>query len=61
MTKKLLTEIKQIPGDDGFWNKSTEVTFKKTAQKLLDKGFGHDEVIEMLSNLYSAVASEFGN
>lgn len=51
----------EIAGDDGFWNSSSEETFVEAAKKLQLIGMGDEEILEMLSDLYSAVAAEFGS
>ena len=60
MNEKFPRQVKKISGSDGFWRSSTEDTFLRIADKLLEKGLSQDEILDILSSLYSAVANEFG-
>ena len=54
-------QIKQIPGGDGWWKESSEDTFNKVAQDLVSHGFSPEQAIEILSDLYWATASCYGD
>ena len=53
--------VDKIPGDDGWWKSSAGETYRKTGDDLLEKGLTNDEVLEILSDLFSATSWEFGN
>lgn len=60
MSKKTLkVKINKIPSG-GWWLSNTGEIFMNHAKKLTDKGFSEDEAVEILEDLYYAVASEFG-
>lgn len=57
---ELRTKIATIPRDDYWWGDGHE-TFYKIGLELVDKkGMSVDDVIEMLSSLFDAVAEEYG-
>ena len=45
---------------EGSWNKGGEETFLKHALLLVECGYAEEVIIEWLTSLYWAVASEFG-
>lgn len=56
----LKERIEAIPGSDGFYKSRTADTFLGAANELRDVGMKEDDVIDLLTNLYHAVAGEFG-
>ena len=46
--------------DYEWWTRSAERTFKDAAATLLAKGFTVDEAADLLAELHSATAGEFG-
>lgn len=58
--------IRQIPGKDGFWKESTYDAFHAIAWSLVSgngmwpQAMSYEDAIEMLTELYHAVAEEFG-
>lgn len=56
----LREEIASIPGADGWWKRSAEQAFQNAAKDLKSRGMSDEEVTEMLSDLYHAVCSCFG-
>lgn len=56
---KLKTTIENIP-DDGWWYISGKKVFIDTANKLLNKGFSVEEIIDILRSVYYAVGNEYG-
>lgn len=56
---RLTERIDKIP-PEGFWNSSTWERFQEVGRRLRGKGISEDEVIEILTELYFAVASEYG-
>lgn len=60
-TLRLEERIKLVPlSDDGFWKSSSEDTFIHVGMFLKKKGLTDDEVIDTLSQLYSATANCYG-
>lgn len=53
--------IRTIPGENGWWNSSGQETFEEIASRLISKGIEEDEVLEILSYAYGAVASQYGD
>ena len=51
----------ELPSDGEWWNYENAVTYMEVARELLVKGLSVDEIKELLSNLYSATAGEFGS
>lgn len=60
-TDEFNAAIEKIPGDEGFWTSSAESTYLSTGNTLVDKGFSHEEALEILSDLYWGAASCYGN
>jgi len=58
--KSLRTRVKEIPGKDGFWSSSSEETFQEAAMLMTKRGLDVEDTIEILTDVYSAVANEFG-
>lgn len=56
----LVKAIDEIPGSEGWW-KGPPSGVHWVARKLLDKGFTEEEIVHMISDIYSDVAAEFGN
>lgn len=64
MTSEFIQRVKDIPnafGSEGYWKQATEDYFMRTAESMLAHGYTEDEVIAMLTDLYSVVSDEFGN
>ena len=53
-------KIDKIPGHDGWWKSRTRVTFYDAAAVLVCRGMSDDQAVELLQELYDAVAEEFG-
>ncbi len=52
----------EIPGDDGWWDTDNGTTFCDAGRQLQKLGvMNDDEIFELLSRLYHAAASEFGD
>lgn len=58
--KSLKRRIKEIPGEEGWWKRSSERVFQEEGKRLVEKGFTEDEAVEMLEGLYGATAECFG-
>jgi len=54
----LKNKVEKIPGDEGFTKAGEE--FHKVAVQLLEKGLEEDEILQILTDLYWAAASEYG-
>lgn len=50
----------ELPEDGEWWNSGYE-TFIQYANFLYDEGITEDDIKEIFTDLYSAVAGEFGN
>lgn len=55
---ELHEKIEEIPGDEGFW-KGAEA-YHRWGEILYEKGFHTETIIQILSDLYWAAASEYG-
>lgn len=53
-------EIGKIPVN-GWWKSSSEQDFNKAFWQLVEHGYEHREAMNLLENLYYAVADEYGN
>lgn len=60
LNREFKNSIKEIPGEQGFWKAETELLYLDTAVRLLKLGLNEEEVLDLLTNLYSITASEFG-
>lgn len=61
MTEKDLKEfIRNIPPNDGWWSNGNCNIFFGEAERMLEAGLQPDVISEILENLFSAVASEYG-
>ena len=49
--------ILQIPGEDGFWKKSSGEVFVKAAHSLVELGMNEDRAYDILRELYYATAA----
>ncbi len=52
--------IKAIPGEDGFWKRAAEKEFVRRGLRLEHLGVHEDEVVDILTRLYWATASCYG-
>lgn len=57
MKDRIITEV---AGDSGFWSQDAANAYISLGLRLLDAGHGDDEIIDWLSNIYSATAGEYG-
>jgi len=60
MTESLKNQILQIPNEES-WDYSTEESFLNAAKTMDEYNIPEDEILVMLSDLYWAVASEYGD
>lgn len=56
----LKQRIKAIPGEEGWWKSGSEKAFYETAKQMIEKGFNEDETVDILEDLYGAVAECYG-
>lgn len=62
ISKELEKYIESIPpGDEGWWNSSGREDFIKEAERLLSFSVPEDTIKDVFTNLYSAVAGEYGS
>lgn len=60
LSASLKASIIAIAGDEGFWKSSSEATFLSAGERLVNKGFTEEEVVDLLSDLYYATADCYG-
>lgn len=58
---KLEKAIDTIPSNGEWWQTGVRKTFLFAAKKMIAAGISQDETIDILSELWAATASEFGN
>ena len=61
LAEKIERAVDELPDDGEWWNSSGRETFIKTAKTLIKYEMPFKIVQEVLSDLYHATASEFGN
>lgn len=59
MTDTLKKSIAEIP-EGGWWKRGSEETFCEVAEKMLLKGFSESEIVDILEDVYAAVADCYG-
>lgn len=59
--KELILSITSDVDGSGFYKAETDDKFLMFAETLTDKGFSEDEAIEFLTDIYYAVANEYGD
>lgn len=59
--KRISKIIDEIPPNGEWWKSDTRETFYEAAVTLLQKGFTDEEAKDLLEDLYSAVAAEYGD
>ena len=59
--EELILSIPNNEDGDGFYKTETDDKFLGFAETLTDKGFSEDEAIELLTDIYYAVANEYGD
>lgn len=52
--------IRDLAGEAGWENETSEETFNKAADTLLEMGMPEEDSFSMLSGLYNATAAELG-
>lgn len=60
LSASLKESIIAIAGEDGFWKSSSEDIFLSAGERLINKGFTEEEVVDLLSDLYYATANCYG-
>ena len=60
MATKLRNAISAIPPEGEWWSSSGEEEFVAAGERLLDLGMEEEEIVAFLTELYCAVAGEFG-
>lgn len=53
-------KVLAIPGEDGFWKSYVGDVYIDAAKSMVEQGFGEDEAVSMLNQLYSGAADCFG-
>lgn len=53
-------EIEKIPGEQGWYREDNAGRFRKLGDELITAGMDPAEALDLLTEAYGAVASEFG-
>lgn len=59
--REMSKKINSIPSDGDWWHESSKEVFVQHGLLLMQRGLDIDAVMELLGNLYSAVAIEYGD
>lgn len=59
MTPEMEEKIARIPRD-GWWKSASQDMFKKSGEKMINRGLSEEETLSILEDLYFATADCFG-
>jgi len=62
ISENLEQSIATIPGEEGWWESENKDTFLEATKMLIaESNLSEENIIDLLSKLYGAVAAEFGS